>query len=143
MIQLDRAVTAIQNVLAGQLFDVPGGPARTLIFYKGEMPGKRRGGSGRDGDVSYCLVQPGNFRMTRQGLAMQVRATFVLFSAGDEAAGLAMVETTINNLTRLAGERYMPCSLVGEITGNAEQFEHPHYWLELTLQLSTINEAQL
>lgn len=139
MIQLDQAETAIQQVLADQVFDVPDGSPRGLVFYKGEMPAKRSGTTSQDNDVNYCFLQPGTFRFTRQGLALQVRATFVLYSGGTEADGLAMLENTINTLNRLAGAQYTPCSLVGEITGGVEQLEHPHYWLELTLQLTKLN----
>ena len=141
MIQLDQAEAAIQKVLTGQLFDVPDGSPRSLVYYKGERPAKRSSTTSQDNDVSYCHLSPGGFRFTRQGLAIQVQATFVLYSAGQPADGLAMIETTINNLNRLAGAQYTPCSLVGEINGNIEEIEHPYYWLEITLQLSKINEV--
>ena len=141
MIQLDQAETAINTVLADQLFDVPQGIPRQLVFYKGEMAAKRKGSE--DDDVSYCHLQPGAFRFTRQGMVQQVRAGFVLYSGGTPAQGLEMVADTAKKLSKLAGQTYSPCSLVGEITGNFENIEHPNYWLEIDLQLTTINEAQL
>jgi hypothetical protein len=76
-------------------------------------------------------------------MVQQVRAGFVLYSGGTPAQGLEMVADTAKKLSKLAGQTYSPCSLVGEITGNFENIEHPNYWLEIDLQLTTINEAQL
>ena len=136
-LQLDAAQTALVAVLAGQQFDRPEGGRRDLQYFQGELPDKRETPE-QGQDVPFCLLQPGPFELSTSGAKQGIVAKFVLFSAGTRADGLDMVNDTIIKLQDLPGCRFTPCKLLGAISGDPVEIEHPFYTITINLTFKTV-----
>jgi len=137
--KLNTAQAAITNALTGQLFDRPeaAGGQRELIYYLGELPGKRED-EAQGQDVPFCLLQPGAFELSQTGTKQAVTATLSLYSAGTRTQGLSMVSDTIKKLQGITSKQHTPCKLMGDIVGDPVEIDHPYYSITFTINLKTI-----
>lgn len=126
---LNNVKTVLQDLVGSTVYDDPAGGTQAMRYFVGQMPDKRD--TGNEQDFPFCLIEPGQVTLSREGRRQVVDVTFGLYEAGSKDDALTMLDAFLVVIAAAPTQLYAGYKLLGEMTVEIES-NHPYYEVSLS-----------
>lgn len=129
--------SAVTELLTGETFSDPAGPAREMRCYAGTMPPKRTDAEMGE-DAPCCIITAPDFTIAKEATTHAVTMDFILYAPDSHTHGIEEQDRLLTLLKPLATKRLAPHKLEGNITGTLPEAKHPFYMLRLQMDYRSL-----